>query len=459
MNILKKKLVVYFDKNYNISILLAFTVSFQLSLNMKVKVNLMLENQNLYPVMMNISTDDNHIIDFRKLNNDVIVYQDYFFDFNYVIIDKENHIKCTIKNDSINRTFIFQDTGKCLSFLLYLSKNNLIFPEDSFSFIIRNKNFKNKIKPQRYNNDYEFVEKELPFQEFIEITKQDILNSSLSSFHFSLLNLNLNSYRDFYDKLLLIEDTDNPLEDYISTKKQWQLTTYSEWDHNHRFRIFVYELEKWIDLSNFKLHEHKQMFFDIAVSLFMDSLGELKFLDNFICFLKILFIIYIRENNDNSFLDPNGKIILCDEAESIVFWRMKALWKIIIKSNSSVLDDSLIIREILADNFPSTFDLLNERGIISLSFAKKEADFLFIRGRTIQDSLMIFSSAVCSCDLLKYKQYLIATSFVLLKDKLQEIPKDDKKLFKKCYLQEIRNINTRILIYNVEKFLASIIHL
>jgi hypothetical protein len=123
--------------------------------------------------------------------------------------------------------------------------------------------------------------------------------------------------------------------------------------------------------------------------------------------------------------------------------------------NFSPLKESLGIRSLLSNMSASTLEMLNDRSITSFEFAFEEAVVNFSRGRSAEDALMLTAAALLSPDLRFFWQHGIAVSLVLLQATLQALPVGNPAAFFEGYVSELRKVDARLLLYNIEKMVAS----
>lgn len=71
--------------------------------------------------------------------------------------------------------------------------------------------------------------------------------------------------------------------------------------------------------------------------------------------------------------------------------------------------------------------------------------------RSKQDGLWLIAAALTSESLIKFRQYGIAVAFVLNQEKLHLISINESELFIETFLIELQKINTRVLLYNIER--------
>lgn len=63
-------------------------------------------------------------------------------------------------------------------------------------------------------------------------------------------------------------------EEYFKLKKQCELTSLDKWNFFLEMRVFVYSVEQYIEKSELKIKFHKQLFFNMALTLFTRYFGE-----------------------------------------------------------------------------------------------------------------------------------------------------------------------------------------
>lgn len=428
-----------------------------------------------------VMKNDNNEILIEFWNGQELMTVDRLFQYDSLIIDEQNHQKCTLQSSAINRILIFPREADISKFLSILSKDGVLIPNstDQYTFriirphisqnnllgivgAIRN-TFKSEIDPNKIRpvDGFTFgtIEQQLPTTQFARFTIDDATNSKLESLLFSSISIPIEAYPIIFKRLLKIStEIDIQLSTLMKLKKQWELTTYSEWNHHCELRIFVHDVEQWIE-SNCSMSSelHRKLLFHIAITLFTDSFGSLRFSKQFMFVIRLMLFSFISDNcNDDSFIANNGTGLTFEEAENSIYWLVKPLWTTISKSKLSSLQESLSIRTALSGISPSTLKMLNDHSVSSLEFAFNEADYFFSYGKKRSEMLLMVAAAIASNDLNGFRRNGILASLILLQEKLQTI--NDVNSFISGYSTELRKLDSRLLLYNIERLFASGYH-
>jgi hypothetical protein len=61
---------------------------------------------------------------------------------------------------------------------------------------------------------------------------------------FSTIVIPRSVFPALFSRLLAVQTPSS--ESYLRVRRQWELTSHAEWDHNQAFRIFVHDTEEWL---------------------------------------------------------------------------------------------------------------------------------------------------------------------------------------------------------------------
>lgn len=417
------------------------------------------------------------LIEFWNGNDKITT--DRLFQYNSLRLDKTDQKKCTLQSAALNRVIIFQKEPDLDKFLHLLSEYGILTPItfDQYSFVISQPTngqmnkfnivhaIRNTFKGDNENIKirpvdgfiYKTIEQQLPFSQFARFTVEDATTAKIDSLIYSSLSIPIELYSIIISKLLKIEDINGRMSDLMKLKKQWELITFAEWNHHCDLRIFVHDVEQWIDQNstqNNSAESYNKLLFNVAITLFTDSFGSLKYSNQLMFIIKIVSCAFISDNaNENNFIANNGEGLTFEEAENMIFWNVKTLWKKMNDSKISPLQESLSIRTALSGISSSTLEMLNDRGLTSLEFAFNDADCFFSFGKKKSEILMMLSAAIASKDFNGFRKNGIIASLVLLQEKLQII--NDNYTFMKSYSTELRKLDSRLLLYNIERLFAT----
>ena len=441
---------------------------------MECNIHIFTENNTSVVAHLILKEEDNEVfMEFK--NKDEMIICDRVLQYNSLHLDESNHKMCTFQSATLNRIILFNKESDSAEFLQILSKHGILIPltHDSYTFVInRNSGQNNRFDIMNVikhtfisDNDnvkirqvdgfiYGTIEQILPTSQFARFTVDDAETAKLDSLLYSSLSVPIEAYPKILSRLLNVDKIEEKLSDMMKIKKQWELTTHAEWDHHCELRIFVHDVEEWID-NNCPLSQlHRKLIFNLAISLFTNLFGNLKYSPQLMFFIKLMISAFISDNsNESSFIANNGEGLTFEEAENMIYWHLKSLWMILSKSKISSLQESLLIRTDLSAISSSTLEMLNDRNLASLEFAFNDADVFFSFGKKRSEMLMMLVSAISSHNITGFRKNGIIASFVLLQEKLQSI--GDVNSFINAYSIEIRKLDSRLLLYNIERLFAS----
>ena len=404
------------------------------------------------------------------------IFTDALGSFRTFRLDEANNLECCFESPSTSRKFTFQRDSDSSKFLDVLSKANLItgVPGQPFCFTVNAQEGQNLLG--YVNKFYQSIAKdagpgtvrqvdavvfgtidvEVPSRNLVQLTKEDAETSDLKKLLFSTLDVKLELFPIIFDRLLDVGECN--MTEYLKVKKQWQLTSRGQWLHNNAMRVFVHDIEGWLELL--QSVNTRKVVFNVGMSLFTWHFGEtgVKSHIQFIFLVFIIFLAYVGTIRDHEIIGLDQKSYTYEEMENVLFWKSKELVKRVVAATSTPLKDSLAIRSMLSSISASTLEMLNDRSMTSLDFAFYEADSFFAHKRKRLDSLLLTAAAIVSDDITAFRQYGIVVALILAQKKLQEIPVNDAEEFNRRYHEELRGLDTRLLLYNIEKLFAMARH-
>jgi hypothetical protein len=301
------------------------------------------------------------------------------------------------------------------------------------------------------------IDPSLPSLQCAALTSAEAESLNLAPVFFSRLCIPIDVYAIIYTRLF--SSAAGPMADYMQIREQWQLTSHAEWAHNYGLRLFVHDTEQWLEQA--PLIGHKQVFFNVCMSLFTFRFGELNLKNHtqLMFLIKTVFMVFLKsKRKQERIVARGGERITDEEAENLVFWKAKAVIDMAATANFSMLKESLAIRSLLSNISASTLDMLNDRSITSFDFAFREAVLVFANGRNYEEEILLASAAIASGDFRMFYENGIAASLVLLQEKLQKVPLEKVDEFYRLYAVELRKLDARVLLHNIERMLASTRH-
>ncbi|OHT13721.1 hypothetical protein TRFO_16041 [Tritrichomonas foetus] len=362
------------------------------------------------------------------------------------------------------------------NFLQILSKHGILTPltHDPYSFVItrpsgqnnrfdhivgaiintfRNEGDSTKIRPVD-GFVYGTIEQILPSCQLARFTVEDASNAKIETLLFSSLSIPIEAYPTLFSRILNINNLDEKISDLMKLKKQWELTSYAEWDHHSALRAFVHDVEEWID-ENCQMSElHCRLLFNLSITLFTDFFGNLQFSEQLMYLISVMMSAFISDNSkDGCFIANDGTGLTFEEAENNIYWNLKAALLKISKNKMSSLQESLSIRTALSAISSSTLEMLNDHGFTSLDFTFIEAEVFFGYNKKRSEKLLLLVSALASNDINGFRKNGIIASLILLQETLQIIKDNDSFIHK--FSIEIRKLDSRLLLYNIERLFAS----
>lgn len=389
--------------------------------------------------------------------------------FRTIQLSEEDPMRITIHGPLVDRSVRFETTEDYSHFLRFIQEHNFLIPTeiDPRTFTIQSKSsskkqpgltdFVNSIVNNAPNNDeiirrsvdgfaFKYVESFLPSLKLNTLTKEEAQTIDLSTVSLSTLQIPEDVFPILFTRLINPPDI---ADEYSNLKKQWELTSKDQWYRFSQMRVFVNSVEQYIEKSELTTEFHKQLFFNMALTLFTRYFAKLNCSPELLFCISIIIRCFLTEYADtNGFLTTSNETISFEKAEILIFSHLCEFWEKLSIDSFSVNKESVNVREMLSKISPSTLLMLDDRKLTLLDFAMADADLFFTRGRNLNDSLLLFVSALSTKDVLLFRRNMICVSLILLQEKLQLIPFSDLKSFADTYQVELRFINPRLLILN-----------
>lgn len=411
--------------------------------------------------------------EFKKL-----IAQEKMSDFHTIQISPSNALQVSFHSRNVDRNIVFKDSQNYQAFWKLLQDKNLIenTTTDPRTFSIK----KNPLEQgggsvinsiistlftgmsQQNNNSPEnravdgitfgSISALSPSSQLTPFSKTDAQNADLSSVSFSSITIASDAVPVIFERLLKPKI---PNEDYTNLKLQWKLTSPAQWDHDYKLRSFVHSLDKYLkNSSQFTYEEYKVLLFNVALGLYTQYFGSLKYSSQLMLLIEMLIRGLLASKLENGMfkLKKDNQMKSPEETENIIFAHLIPLWDLVLESKKcAVPQETMKIKTMLQTISPSTNSMLDDRKIKQLDFVMKDADLFFTQGRKIEEYLLLIFSSIANGDISLFRQNIIAISLVLLQDKLQVIPYDQKTKFEESYSTGLREIDVRTLLYNYER--------
>jgi hypothetical protein len=435
---------------------------------MRFLVHLLINNSTTVVAHLSVTIKPSQVI-LQYLNDDgALVASDNLSAYQFFHVDLSNHRQCIFRSQLIDRTIVFQRDNESTEFLSLMTKSGVFsaVPNNPFSFTISIPQSQPSGFFGYFNRMYRdipgisrqvdgivmgAIEQTLPSNSLTRLSPTDV-NCQL----FSNISIPRSVFPTVFSRLLDVKNC--PTADYLKVKKQWELTSHAEWDHFYGLRVFVRSTDEWLERSEIV---HKRHFFNVCLSLFTYKFGDLKPPNHpqIMFLVAVIFAAFLTgECLNGKILAQDGAELSDEEAESIVFWHAKVIIEKAAAATFSMLKESLSIRALLSTISGSTLEMLNDRNVMSFDFAFREAVLLFSNGRPVEDMLLLSAAAIASGDLRAFYQNGIAASLVLLQDKLQVVAMNRTEAFYEAYTEELKGLDVRLLLYNIERMIASTRH-
>lgn len=388
--------------------------------------------------------------------------------FRTIQLSEDDPMRITIHGPLVDRSVHFETSEDYAYFLRFIQAHNFLIPteNDPRTFTIKDKSskkqsgltdFVNSIVNNNQNNDqiirrsvdgfaFKYVESLLPSLKLNTLTKEEAQTIDFSKISLSTLQIPENVFPILVTRLINPPDI---TEEYSNLKKQWELTSKDQWNQFLKMRVFVNSVEQYIEKSELTTEFHKQLFFNMALTLFTRYFSKLNCSPELLFSINIIIQCFLTEYADsNGFLTTSNETICFEKAELLIFSHLCQFWEKLSSNSLSVNAESASVRNTLSKISPSTLAMLDDRKLTLLDFVMADANLFFTNGRNLNDSLLLFVSALSTENISIFRKNMICASLILLQEKLQLIPFNDLKSFAETYQVELRFINTRLLILN-----------
>lgn len=388
--------------------------------------------------------------------------------FRTIQLSEADPMKITIHGPLVDRSIRFEANEDYSKFLRFIQAQNALIPSESDprTFIIKNQSSKkqpgltdlvNAFVGKKPSNDqiirrsvdgfsFKYIESFLPSLKLNTLTKEESQTIDLSTIPLSTLQIPEDVFPILVTRLINPPDI---AEEYSRLKKQWELTSLEQWNLFLKMRVFVNAVEQYIEKSELSTKYHKQLFFNMALTLFTRYFAKLSSSPELLFCIKILIECFLTEYADTKgFLTTSNEMISFEKAELLIFSHLCEFWEKLLSDSVTLKEESTNVRNTLSRISPSTLAMLDDRKLELLDFSMTDADLFFTRGRNVNDSLLLFVSALSTGSISLFRKNMICASLVLLQEKLQLIPFTDMKSFHETYQVELRFMNPRLLVLN-----------
>lgn len=416
-----------------------------------------------------------------------IIVTEKISQFQSITISKDNTLNVTFKSKFTDRSIIFNNRSDMNAFFEFLRNNIILNPAENnplnFEIQLKSKsgggilgkvtealkktgdsfNFNmNQVKPViiRPVDAYTYgnIVPVIPSTKFEDLTLEKVKTLDLSTVSYSKFNVIDEALPTLFDRLLLTKPEETKTKEYLQIREQWQLTTKEEWNRFVVMRQFTHDLESWITSEKFS-NLHKQLIFNIAMSLFTFLFGDLKFDETLQFELSIIVAIYLDDQLlDDSLITRDSREVTLEEAEILTFWPLLTLYRKIKEGTLSVQQESLKVFTMLENISKSTAEILTDRNYKTLDFALSDSRIFFTRWRDYKINSLILASALSCGNLPVMRQSMLCAALVLLHEELQEIPLEMPQVFSEEFSLRLRRLDGRLILYNAEKMMSIATH-
>lgn len=389
--------------------------------------------------------------------------------FRTIQLSEDDPMKIIIHGSLVDRSLRFESNQDFSKFLRFIQARNDLIPTESDprTFTIKDKSpkkkqpgiadFVNSLVNNKQNEHqimirsvdgfaFKYIESILPSPKLNTLTIEEAQNIDLANIPLSTLEIPDNVFPILVARLINPPDI---AEEYKKLKEQWELTSSDEWNLFLKMRVFVHSVEQYIEKSQLSTEYHKKLFFNMALTLFTRYFSKLNCDPELLFVINILFQCFLTGYADsNGFLTTTNETISFEKAEILIFSHLCQFWENLRTSSDSVKKESFNVRQTLSKISPSTLAMLDDRNLNLLDFVMTDANLFFTRGRNVNESLLLFISALSTGNISLFRRNVICASLILLQEKLQLIPFNNMKSFTETYQVELRFINPRLLILN-----------
>lgn len=414
-----------------------------------------------------------------------IIVTDKISQFSKLELSKDNMLITTFHGKFTNRIIVFNNKTDMNAFWEFLRNKIILTPSPDntllFSIELKEQNkggifgkftdvlkktgdsFKTtQVKPITIRPvdafTYGNIVPVIPASKFEDFTVDVAKNIDLSSISFSKYNMKDEALPILFDRLLLRKPADAAQKEYFQIREQWQLTTKDEWNRFSDLRIFAHDIETWILGENYA-QMHKQLIFNLGLSLFTFHFGNLRFDDTLQFELSSLVSIYLEDEIiEEKFVTRDARMLDLEAAELLLFWPLLTLYRKIKEASLSVQQESLKVLTMLENISKSTAEVLTDRNYKTLDFAIPDSRILFTRWRDYKITSLILASALSCGNLPVMRQSMLCAALVLLHEKLQEIPLEMPQVFSEEFSLNLRKLDGRLILYNAEKMMSTANH-
>jgi hypothetical protein len=444
---------------------------------MRCLVHLLVNETTTVVALMSVTIGPGQVVIHYLNPDDAVIASDNLSAYQFFTVDQSNHRRCAFRSQLVDRTIVFQRDAESSDFLALMTRAGVFsaVPNNAFSFAIAVPAGAPSALAAYVNRVYRHwsgtapaggarravdgivmgaIDPALPAGPLAPLAPGDAAGGG--ALRFSGLAVPRSAFPPLFSRMLAVRGA--PVAPYVRARRQWQLTSHAEWDHNAALRVFVRDTEQWLAHAPVAF---RQQFFNVALTLFAYRFGVVRPASHpqLMFLIWVVFAAFLTADCLNGrILAQSGAELGDDEAEALVFWHAKALAERAAAAAFSMHKESLSIRALLSTMSPSTLEMLNDRSVISFEFAFREAVLVFSRGRPEDTALLLAAAALACGDLRAFYQNGIVASLVLLQERLQAGPVNQVGQLEEAYSVGLQEIDARLLLYNIERMIASTRH-
>ncbi|EAY16883.1 hypothetical protein TVAG_150340 [Trichomonas vaginalis G3] len=148
---------------------------------------------------------------------------------------------------------------------------------------------------------------------------------------------------------------------------------------------------------------------------------------------------------EDMFYTQSGDNISADQASSIIFSLFDSYYSKTSGILSSLFDDTL---QLIMLSSPSTHEMISSANLENFNFLIDEVGSLFIKGRDMENSVLLMTAGLSSPSIPQFVRTFLASSFILLHNRLAEIVEEQPSLFCDTYIRLLQTVNVRLLLHN-----------
>lgn len=212
-----------------------------------------------------------------------------------------------------------------------------------------------------------------------------------------------------------------------------------------KLKKFVDSVKDYLPKMNFQVPGADQIAFKAFLAFAIHKSFNENYVSSMIHVVTLFTNCLLAGITDSNILTQSGDTISADMASTIVFTLFDAYYSKTTNIWTNLFDETM---ELIMLSSPSTHQMITNLKIENFDFISDEIGSMFIKDRDIENSVLLMTSGLSSASISQFVRSFLASSFILLHNRLAEIAEEQPSLFCDTYSRLLQTVNVRLLLHN-----------